>query len=108
MDTQRTQSSDVVESTEELTSINAETNESENESATVTGAKGQIRDNDALSTESSSDSEDEIGGPSWRLRQSPSWKNATDAHGVPFLTILPRDERRRIQLEARKNKRPGN
>ena len=55
--------------------------------------------------DSSSDTDDEA---SQSRRQSPSTKNMTDAHGVMYMTVLPRHERRRIQLEAKRNKKPGN
>ena len=108
MATQRVQNSDVVESTESVTSNTS--SESEYESSADTKTAEQSRDDDGSSTESSgSESEDESGGsPSSPRRQSPSRRNATDAYGLPYLTVLPRPERKRITLEIRRKRKPGN
>ena len=65
---------------------------------------------DALSSsESGSDSDqDERGSHISRSQQFLSSKNTVDSHGVPYLTLLSKHERRRIQLEVRKKKKPGN
>ena len=81
----------------------AELRYSKNESPTaapVVVASGQ----DVVMSSSESDDDSQAS----RSRRSPSRKNATDEHGVPYLTVLPRHERRRVQLEARKKKKPGN
>ena len=74
----------------------------------VAGIEASSEDAVISSSESWSDSDDEGHRGSTRSRQSPSPKNAADRHGVPYLTQLPRHERRRIELETRKNKKPGN
>lgn len=43
-----------------------------------------------------------------RSRRSPSVRSTLDNHGFPYLSVLPRPERRRIQLEIRRNKKLGN
>ena len=43
-----------------------------------------------------------------QARQSPSLKNPTDEYGLPYVSELPLHERGRIELETRKNKKPGN
>ena len=40
-------------------------------------------------------------------RQSPSSKNTTDHHGLPYATVLPRHIRKQIKREVRRKKKPG-
>ena len=56
---------------------------------------------------SSSNSKDKD-RPSLSTRLSPSTKNIIDEHGVSYVTVLPRELRQRIELEAKHNKKPSN
>ena len=73
---------------------------SKDESAAVIEASTE---DDVLSSSESGSEEESVS----RSRQSPSRKNASDHHRFPYVTVLPRHERRRIKLEVRRNKKLG-